>query len=94
MIDHIKIYPIDYLKIFRVIRNLARDHGVSMLEAYWIIHKEIQAAWDRTWQPGNLQAQWDWQTLFPADQCPTVAEFIVTLGREMEAGGNPPYLLN
>lgn len=93
MIDHIKIHPIDYLKMFRVLRNLAQSHGVSMLEAYWIIQREVQKAWDRAWQPGNLKAQWDWQTLFPADRCPTVAEFLVTLGREFEAGRNPPFLL-
>lgn len=94
MIDHIKITPYEYLKLLRVIHDLSRSHGVSMLRAWYIVQRAIQRSWDAAWQPGNLQAQWDWQTLFPADRPPTVAEFITTLGREMAAGKNPPYLLD
>lgn len=93
MIEHIKISPIEYLKVFRVIQDLARNHDVSLIEAWWIMQRDIQAAWDKAWMPGNLRAQWNWQTLFPADRCPTVSEFIVTIAREMMAGHNPPYLL-
>lgn len=93
MIEHIKIHPVEYLKVYQVIRGLARSHGVSMIEAWWIIQRDIQAAWDKAWMPYNLRAQWEWQELFPADRCPTVAEFIVTIAREMMAGRNQPYLL-
>ena len=93
MIEHIKISPIEYLEVFRVIQHLARNHNVSMLETWWSLQRDIQAAWDRAWTTGNLSAQLNWQTLFPADRCPTVSEFIVTIAREMTAGHNPPNLL-
>lgn len=94
MIDHIKITPYEHLKVLRVIYDLSRSHGVSMLQAYYIIQRAIQRSWDAAWIPGNIRAQMDWQQLFPGDRCPTVAEFITTLGREMMAGNNPPYLLD
>ena len=94
MIEHIKPTLTEYLNVFHVLHRLATSENTSTIRAYGIVSREIRAAWDRAWQPGNICAQVAWQELFPADRCPTVAEFIVALGREMSAGRTPPFLLN
>lgn len=94
MIEHIKITPGEYVKAQRVIRDLARQEGVPATVARANFQQLIDDAWARAWRPGNLQAQWNWQMLFPADRQPTVEEYIVTIAREQEAGREPPYLLD
>ena len=93
MIEHIKIKPIEYFKVFRTLCNVAQAYGTTIFEARCIIQQSIEAGWKRAWAAGNLQAQANWNQLFPPDRCPTVSEFIVTLAREMMTGKNPPYLL-
>lgn len=94
MIEHIKITPSEWMKAQTVIQNFGRQNGVPALSARRAFQQLIDAAWKRAWQPGNLQAQWDWQTLFPADRPPTPEEYIVTIAREQQEGREPPYLLD
>lgn len=92
MIEHIKITPGEYLKAQAAIRNFGKMYGLPYLAARVAFQQLIDDAWDRAWKPGNLQAQVNWQQLFPADRRPTVEEYIVTIAREQQAGREPPFL--
>ena len=94
MIEHIKITPWEYVKARTVIRNFGRQYGLPASTARMAFQQLIEVAWSRAWQPGNLQAQWNWQQLFPIDRPPTVEEYIVTIAREQQVGREPPYLLD
>lgn len=94
MIEPIKITLWEYIKARTVIRNFGRQYGLPASAARIVFQQLIDAAWDRAWQPGNLQAQVNWQQYFPADRPPTVEEYIVTIAREQQAGREPPYLLD
>ena len=52
----------------------------------------IDDAWDHAWTPGNLQAQINWQQMFPGGKKPTVEQFIVVVARKLDAGEEIPYL--
>lgn len=94
MIDHIKITPGEYLKAQTAIRNFGQQYGLPYLAARVAFQQIIDAAWAKAWTPGNLQAQVRWQQYFPADRCPTVEEYIVTIAREQQAGREPPYFFD
>lgn len=93
MIEHIKIKSNEYFKAQRVFRDLARQAGMPARAFRVYLQQLIDDAWQKAWRPGNLQAQINWQQLFPADRRPTVEEYIVTIAREQMAGREPPYLL-
>lgn len=82
---------LEFLKVQRVLRDLAARSGVSVLET----RLEIQLAIDEGWQKSQAdpEALERWQQLFPSGRKPSVEEFICRLGQEMSAGNNPPYLL-
>lgn len=93
MVEHIKMKPAEYLNALVAIRNFGKLYDLPILAARVAFQQIIDDAWERAWQPGNLQAQMNWQQLFPADRRPTVEEYIVTIAREQQAGREPPYLL-
>lgn len=83
---------IEWLKAKRTLYILAIQQGCSMTQ----IRREIQAciddAWNDAWTPGNLQAQINWQLVFPGGGKPTVEQFIVVMARKLTAGEDVPYL--
>ena len=84
---------IEWLKAKRTLWILADQHGCSMAHARREIQACIDDAWDRAWMPGNLQAQVNWQLMFPGCKKPTVEQFMVAMARKLTAGEEPPYLL-
>ena len=94
MTESINITIIERLKAAKVIRKLARDKGLSVLQARSLIWHGIEEAWGKASMPDNQKARTKWQQLFPLSRKPTVDEYIVTIAREMTAGKNPPYLFD
>lgn len=84
---------IEYLKAKKTIWLLAAQEGCTMAQARRSMQDCIDEAWDRAWTPGNLQAQVNWQRIFPGGKKPTVEEFIVGMARKITAGEDPPHLL-
>lgn len=93
MVEHIKITPVERLKVWKTLIILSKQSKEPVLRVRKIIETAISCSWAQAWEPGNLEAQWKWQQYFPGDYCPTVDEFIVTMARETTAGREPPYLL-
>ena len=84
---------IEWLKAKRTLWILASQKGCSMAQIRQEIQECIDDAWDRAWMSGNLQAQQNWQQLFPDGKKPTVEKFIVVMARKLVAGEDVPYLL-
>ena len=48
------------------------------------IQAAIDEAWDTAWVQGNLQAQANWQRLFPHGKKPSVEEFIAVMANQIK----------
>ena len=84
---------IEWLKAKKTLFILAVKHDCSMAQIRCDIQACIDEAWEHAWTPGNLQAQVNWQLVFPGGKKPTVEEFIVVIARKIKAGEEVPYLL-
>ena len=84
---------IDWLKAKKTLFILALQEGCSMEEIRNAIQECIDCAWAKAWTPGNLQAQVNWQIVFPGGKKPTVEQFIVAMARKAKAGTDIPNLL-
>lgn len=62
----------------------AIQRGIPYKEVRKDIQETLDEAWNETWAPGNLLAQVKWQRLFPGARKPTVEEFIIRLGDELQ----------
>lgn len=66
------------------IMRVAIQQGVPYKEVRKDIQEALEEAWSEAWAPGNLLAQVKWQRLFPGGRKPTVEEFIIRLGDELQ----------
>jgi hypothetical protein len=85
---------IEWLKAKKTLWIVAIQQGTSMTQVRASIQESIDDAWQRAWQPGNLEAQAHWQLLFPGGKKPTVEQFIVGLAKKLDDDEEPPYLLS
>ncbi len=83
---------IEWLKAKKTLFILAVQEGCSMAQVRHAIQECIDSAWNSAWTPGNLQAQVDWQLMFPGGKKPTVEQFIVVMARKLTADEDFPHL--
>lgn len=70
------------LRVQKTLRMIAAQEGRSVAYIRSAIQASIDDAWERTWTPGNLQAQVNWQRTFPGGKKPTVEEFIAVMAEK------------
>ena len=73
---------------------IAVREGCSVKQVRKAIQECIDVAWNHAWTPGNLQAQVNWQLMFPGGKKPTVEEFVVAMARKITAEDNLLHRLN
>lgn len=74
---------INWLKAKKTLCILAVKKGCSIGEIRSGIQECIDEAWKQVWTPGNIQAQVNWQRIFPGCKKPTVEEFIIGIARRI-----------
>lgn len=84
---------IEWLKVKKTLWIMAALEGCSVSKVRRMVRECIDVAWDKTWTPGNLEAQVRWQQLFPGGKKPTVEQFIVVMARYITAGEEFPHML-
>ena len=72
---------IAWLKARKTLWMIAAQKGCSVTHVRRSIQECIDDAWNRTWSPGNIRAQVNWQRLFPGGEKPTVEQFIICLAQ-------------
>lgn len=77
---------IEWLKAKKTLWILAVQEGCSVADIRGAIQACIDDAWNRAWMPGNIQAQVNWQLIFPGGKKPTVEQFIIGMARKATAG--------
>ena len=82
----------EMMRVKETISILAAQKGCSVAHIRREMQASIDAAWDKAWTPGNLQAQAKWQQLFPGGKKPTVEEFIAVVSQKIAGGGVFPHL--
>lgn len=70
---------VEKMRVQKTLCIIAAQEGRSVAYIRSAIQASIDDAWERTWTPGNLQAQVKWQQMFPGGKKPTVEEFIAAM---------------
>ena len=70
-----------WFKAKKTLCILALLEGCSIAQIRNTIQSCIDYAWDQAWTPGNLQAQVNWQRIFPGGRKPTVEQFIIGMAQ-------------
>ena len=66
-----------------IIRTIAREEGVAPEVIRQSMQEALDAAWTAGHARGNLRAQLAWQSLFPGNRKPSLAEFLVRMADEV-----------
>ena len=84
---------IEWLKVKKTLWIMATQQGCTVAQIRKDIQVSIDDAWNRAWTPGNIEAQVNWQLMFPGGKKPTVEQFIVAMARRLTIGEEFPSLL-
>lgn len=68
-----------------VLCAVAQKYGQPVEQVRQEMQTAIDAAWDQAWQPGNLQAQVEWQRWFPGGRKPSLEQFLITMGQQLRS---------
>ena len=79
-------------KVQHTLSMIAAKEGCSVAHIRRSIQASIDEAWNRSWVPGNINAQVNWQRLFPGGNKPTVEEFIAVISKKINTGEDVPRL--
>ena len=83
----------EWLKVKKTLWIMAIQQCCTMAQIRQDIQVSIDDAWNRAWTPGNIEAQVNWQRIFPGGKKPTVEQFIVAMARRLTIGEEFPFLL-
>lgn len=73
------------IKAHLVLCAVAQKYGQPVEHVRREVQAAIDAAWDQAWQPGNLQAQVEWQRRFPGGCKPSLEQFLITMGQQLRS---------
>ena len=73
----------EWLKVKKTLWIMATQQGCTMAQIRQDIQESIDDAWNRAWTPGNIEAQVNWQLMFPGGIKPSVEEFVVVMARKI-----------
>ena len=85
---------IEWLKVKKTLWIMAVQQGCSMTQIRHSIQECIDEAWNNAWSPGNIEAQVQWQRMFPGGKKPSVEQFIAAMARRLKDDKACPSLLS
>lgn len=75
----------DQIKAQLVIWKVALDAGKTPAEVKRDMQEALDIAWRGAWEPGNLQAQVEWQRRFLGGRKPSLETFLIELGKQLRS---------